>query len=264
MDGCHTHHFPPTGNSWAGHWQLWRSQCLMLTFSFWIYFSRVIFLSRCTLSWPETTQNEPEFMGTLFSPLIMKWYMDDIKHLNDNTGGFPMAQQVNNLPAMQEIQVWSLDQEDPLEEEMATHSSILAGKIPWTEERIGLQSMGLQSQTWLKRFSMHTHITTLTKHKHYKEKTVKSFLKWPLLTFSKHTLHHFSMCVCVKLLQSIWNFLTSWVTGFMVFLYMMSKIALYWTKDEHLGEFFSFLPCKIHFLQIYVFVINLFHLNAQK
>ena len=61
-----------------------------------------------------------------------------------------MAQQVENLPAMQEVQVRSLGQGDPLEEKMATHSSILAWKIPWTEEPGGLQSMGLQkSQTKL-------------------------------------------------------------------------------------------------------------------
>ena len=51
---------------------------------------------------------------------------------------------VKNLPALQETQVQSLGQEDPLEEEMATHSSILAWRIPWTEEPGGLQSMGLQ------------------------------------------------------------------------------------------------------------------------
>ena len=45
----------------------------------------------------------------------------------------------------QEMQVWFLGQEDPLEEDMATHSSILAWKFPWTEEPGGLQSMGLQS-----------------------------------------------------------------------------------------------------------------------
>ena len=45
-----------------------------------------------------------------------------------------MAQMVKNLPAMQETQVRSLGQEDPLEKEMATHSSTLAWKIPWTEE----------------------------------------------------------------------------------------------------------------------------------
>ena len=49
-----------------------------------------------------------------------------------------MAQMVKSLPAMQETQVQSLGQEDPLEKEMATHSSILAWKIPWTEESGGL------------------------------------------------------------------------------------------------------------------------------
>ena len=53
-----------------------------------------------------------------------------------------MAEKVKHLPAMQETWVRSLDQEDPLEKEMATHSSILAWRIPWTEEPDGLQSMG--------------------------------------------------------------------------------------------------------------------------
>ena len=51
---------------------------------------------------------------------------------------------VRNPLAMQEMQVPRLVQEEPLEEEMATHSNILAWKIPWTEEPIRLQSMGLQ------------------------------------------------------------------------------------------------------------------------
>ena len=66
--------------------------------------------------------------------------------------GFPDGTVVKNLPAMQETQeMWiqSLDQEDPLEEEMAIHSSILAWKIPWTEEPGRLQSLGSQSQTRL-------------------------------------------------------------------------------------------------------------------
>ena len=49
---------------------------------------------------------------------------------------------VKNLPAVQETQVQSLGQEDPLEKGMATHSSILAWRIPWTEEPDRLQSMG--------------------------------------------------------------------------------------------------------------------------
>ena len=48
---------------------------------------------------------------------------------------------------MQEIQVWSLDQEDPLEKEMATHSRLLAWEIPWTEEPGRLQSVDLESDT---------------------------------------------------------------------------------------------------------------------
>ena len=55
-----------------------------------------------------------------------------------------VAQVVKNLPAMQETRVQYLGQEDPLEKGMATHSSILAWEIPWTEEPGGLQSMGLQ------------------------------------------------------------------------------------------------------------------------
>ena len=56
----------------------------------------------------------------------------------------------------QETQVRSLSQEDPLEEEMATHSGILARKIPWTEEPGGLQSMGCKDSDTIARLSTHT------------------------------------------------------------------------------------------------------------
>ena len=62
-------------------------------------------------------------------------------------GASLVAQMVKNLPAMQETWIWSLGWEDPLEKGMATHSSILAWRIPWTEEAGRLQSMGPQSQT---------------------------------------------------------------------------------------------------------------------
>ena len=68
-----------------------------------------------------------------------------------------MTLTVKNLPAMQETQeIVSLipGMGRSLEEEVATHSSIFAGRIPWTEKPGGLQSMGLQSQT---RLSMHAH-----------------------------------------------------------------------------------------------------------
>ena len=54
-----------------------------------------------------------------------------------------MAQTVKNLPAIRETRIQSLGQEDPLEKGMATHSSILAWRIPWTEEPGGLKSMEL-------------------------------------------------------------------------------------------------------------------------
>ena len=55
-----------------------------------------------------------------------------------------MAQMVKNLPVMQETQVQSLGQEEPLEKGIATHSGILAWRIPWTEEPGGSQSTGSQ------------------------------------------------------------------------------------------------------------------------
>ena len=55
--------------------------------------------------------------------------------------GFHAGSVVKNLPAVQEMWVWSLGREDPLEEEMATHSSILAWRVPWPEKPGGLQSM---------------------------------------------------------------------------------------------------------------------------
>ena len=59
-------------------------------------------------------------------------------------GASPVAQMVKNPPVMQETWVRSLGQEDPLEKGMATHSNILAWRIPWTEELDGLRSMGSQ------------------------------------------------------------------------------------------------------------------------
>ena len=65
-------------------------------------------------------------------------------HIYYRNGGIRGGSEIKNLPAMQELQVQSLGQEDPLEEGMATHSSILTWRILWTEEPGRLQSMGLQ------------------------------------------------------------------------------------------------------------------------
>ena len=76
----------------------------------------------------------------------MKRYTKESEKISDKYGEDVslIAQLVKNLPAMQETWVRFLGWEDPLEKEMAIHSSILAWKIPWTEEAGGLQSMGSQ------------------------------------------------------------------------------------------------------------------------
>ena len=68
-----------------------------------------------------------------------------------------MAQRLKRLPAMWETWVRSLGWEDPLEKEMATHSSILAWKIPWTEKPGGLQSMGRKESDMTEQFHFHFH-----------------------------------------------------------------------------------------------------------
>ena len=72
-----------------------------------------------------------------------------------------MAQTIKTLPAMQETWLRSLGQEDPLEEGMAAHSSLLAWRIPWTEEPGGLQSMGLTKSQTLLSVRTHTHMRIL-------------------------------------------------------------------------------------------------------
>ena len=73
---------------------------------------------------------------------------------------FLVSQTVKNLPAMQETRIQSLDWEDLLENGMSTHSIILTCRIPWTEEPVGLQSMGSQ-KVRLKQLSTHAHAHTI-------------------------------------------------------------------------------------------------------
>ena len=75
-------------------------------------------------------------------------------------GASLVVQMVKHLAAMWKTWVWSLDQEDPLEKEMATHSSTLAWKIPWTEESGRLQSMGSQrtGHDWEPSLSLYKYL----------------------------------------------------------------------------------------------------------
>ena len=86
-----------------------------------------------------------------------------------NTGVSLVAHMVKNLPAMQETRVRSLGQEDPLEKEMATHSNILAWRIPWTEESGRLQSMGSQEldATWQLNYHIFRIIAWLSLLEHF-------------------------------------------------------------------------------------------------
>ena len=86
-----------------------------------------------------------------------------------------VAQMVKNLPTMQEILVWSLDQEDPLEKRMAIHSRILAWRIPWTEESGGIQSMG--SQRVRHNWATNTFTFTPIQNKKLKKKLERCFSK---------------------------------------------------------------------------------------
>ena len=104
-----------------------------------------------------------------------------------------LAQTVKNLPSVQEIWVWFLGWKGPLEKPMATHFSIVAWRIPWTEEPDGVQSMGLQrvGHDWSDLAHMHTcelvHICELVvlhsillfhKKMHSKDSFVQLFLTY--------------------------------------------------------------------------------------
>ena len=75
-----------------------------------------------------------------------------------------VVQTVKNLPAIQEIQVQSLSQKDPLEKGMSTHWSILAWRIPWAEDPGGLQSMGSQESDTTKQLTLSLSLETLASH----------------------------------------------------------------------------------------------------
>ena len=98
----------------------------------------------------EPLWTHPNLWTLWFSLALCEWTENiegltlESKDLNLVCGVFLVAQMVKNLPAMQETLVWSLGWKDPLEKEMATHSSIFAWGIPWTEKTSGLQSMGSQ------------------------------------------------------------------------------------------------------------------------
>ena len=98
------------------------------------------------------------FLGSL-------WGLNELTKYIKCLANYLIAQRLKHLPAMWETWVWSLDWEDPLEKEMATHSSILAWRIPWKEEPGGLQSTGSQRvrHDWVTSLSLSFHFSQLPK-----------------------------------------------------------------------------------------------------
>ena len=94
--------------------------------------------------WPGIQSEPPVLEGDVLTTGPPRKSLEWISIKYNSSWASLVAQMVKNLPAMQETRVQSLGWENPLEEGMATHSSILAGMIPWTEETGGLQSMGSQ------------------------------------------------------------------------------------------------------------------------
>ena len=113
---------------------------------------------------------------------------------------------IKNLPAMQEMLVLSLSQEDPLEEAMATHSSILTWKIPWAEEPCRLQSMGLQ-RTEYDWACMHTHLG----HFH-----ILAILNNAAMNIKMHMSFQISVYICLGIHTEV-EFLNHVVVLFLVF-----------------------------------------------
>ena len=143
--------------------------------------------------------------------------------------GYPDGSVVKNLPAdagyrRQERRIWSLGREDPPEEKMATHTSVLAWKIPWTEEPSRLQSMGSQSRTQL---STHTHTHT---HTHTICCTLQlnfSFLFAPCFNFSTQS---YSVLSCFSPLSSVLNCKLERAAG------SASVYCSLWCPTQHCAE----------------------------
>ena len=133
-----------------------------------------------------------------------------------------VAQTVNNLPSLLETRIQSMDWEDPLEEGMAAHFSILAWEIPWTEEPGGLQSMESQSQTQQSDLTLSLldvegyFFSPLDGGKKYMAWVLKSncmehdYGKWQS-TFSIKTFQKVSFTVCRYSLASL-HLVNTWLT----------------------------------------------------
>ena len=131
------------------------------------------------------------------SPILALWErQQDTRH---GFGASLVFQLVKNLPAVQETQVWSLGWEDPLEKEMATHSSILAGILSWPEGPGRLQSVGSQRvrRDWACRHAL-IQKQTHRSMKQDREPRDKSMYPWSINTWQKRQEHTMETGSCSK------------------------------------------------------------------
>ena len=132
---------------------------------------------------------------------------------------------------MQEIQVQSLGQEDPLEKRMSTHSSTLAWRIPWTEKPGGLQSTGLQ----VRDISKYTH-TIMTFPKRHLD--IWLFILW------FYSFIHNYICVCVCVFVYIYTYI--YIIKSECTLFTFSQDAFDYSKPVFLQKFFKNWQMKQH------------------
>ena len=144
----------------------------------------------------------PQSCEVMFVPPILSGYPSGLPlahtaSLWNQLGASLVAQMVNNLPAMWETQVPSLGQEDPLEKGITTHSSVLAWRIPWTEEPEGLQSMGCKKSdttVWL-CFQVYIPI---------KPQSWRPSLQLRIAAHWHHWLFPLCPCSAVPRIQQVW------------------------------------------------------------
>ena len=128
-----------------------------------------------------------------------------------------VAQLVKNLPAMRETWVWSLSWEDPLEKGRAAHSSILAWRIPWTVQSMGLQTAGHDSVSWTRLSHFHFHFWYYGLHFSVSVTNSPTHLGKPAEygNFFSLKILEFALCflICISSVQSlscVWHFSTPW------------------------------------------------------
>ena len=168
---------------------------------------------------------------------------------------------VKHLPAMQETRVWSLGQENPLEKQMASHSSILAWRIPWTEEPVRLPSLGLQrvGHNWATNACTCTHTHTHT-HTHRVCQVFYLFLGQFVISQGMHPFIYIITCTDIKLVivpsypftvRTILSFFMMVVFVFSHFFLDQGKLWIYF--------FLMFYYKKVEFVHFFPIVCFLFH-----